>query len=496
MTSADGKAAGIRPAVPPREGSRTPGASADGTIPMFTLLGPVGLRTAGGRVLTGPGKRAGVLAVLLLHANRTVSPDLLTGALWDEEPPRHSRTVVQGHISRIRAALAEAGAPAWGIELATLGGGYELRAPGEHVDSHRFAALTAQAREADAAGAAALLRRALGLWHGAALAGTSGTRVLAAAAQALEDARLTAVENLGTALLRSHSAPEAVALLHPEAAAHPLRESLLAVLLEAMAACGQRSSAIEAFHRTRRLLKEELGVEPGPALRGVYADLLGPSHRAGGAWTAPAPGAARPYPPEARRPAPAPAARTAPGGRPDLLPRPPAGFIGRVPELRRLTALTTGPADDPDAWAPPVVLVTGPAGVGKTSLALRWAHLHAARHPDGCLFADLRGFSANGEADGMQVLRMFLHALGVPAPRVPDTPRPRRRCTVPGSRTAGCSSYWTTRATPRRYGRCSPPAATARHWSPAATASTDWSSRRAPSPCGCGSSPPARGSRC
>ncbi|MCQ0022125.1 NB-ARC domain-containing protein [Streptomyces somaliensis DSM 40738] len=380
----------------------------------------MGLRTADGRVLTGPEKRTSVLAVLLLHLNRAISPDLLTSALWDEEPPRHSRTVVQGHISRIRAALAQADAPARGIELATLGGGYVLRAPDEHLDSHRFATLTAQARGAAAAAAVPLLRRALGLWHGAALAGTAYTGVLTAAAQSLEDARLTAVENLGVALLRSRNAPEAVALLRPEAAAHPLRETLLAVLLEAMAACGQQSSAIEAFHRTRRLLKENLGIEPGPVLSSVYAGLLGPSRRTGDVWTAPAPDATRPYPPEARRPAPAPEVRSAPGRRPDLLPRPPAGFIGRAPELRHLAALT-GPADGPAASVPPVVLITGPAGVGKTSLALRWAHQHTARYPDGCLFADLRGFSANGEVDEMQVLRMFLQALGVPASHVPDT---------------------------------------------------------------------------
>jgi DNA-binding SARP family transcriptional activator len=114
----------------------------------FRILGEIAATAAEGRqVPLGPAKRRSVLAVLLLHANAPVDVGLLTEALWDDAPPRHSRTVLQGHVSRLRALLGSHGAAAHGIQLATRGTAYVLRTPGELLDAHRFGELLRRARE-------------------------------------------------------------------------------------------------------------------------------------------------------------------------------------------------------------------------------------------------------------------------------------------------------------------------------------------------------------
>ncbi len=129
--------------------------------------------TGSGELALGPAKRRSVLALLLLQPNTTVPLEQLIDSLWEDEPPEHARTVVQGHVSRLRATLAEGGADAYGIELTTHGSAYLLRLPEELIDAHRFGELVALARpEAAPADAVPLLREALGLWRGPALTGT------------------------------------------------------------------------------------------------------------------------------------------------------------------------------------------------------------------------------------------------------------------------------------------------------------------------------------
>ncbi|MCC3766399.1 AfsR/SARP family transcriptional regulator [Streptomyces sp. UNOC14_S4] len=366
----------------------------------FSLLGPVTAATvAAGELPLGPAKRRSVLAMLLLQANTTVSVAQLIDSVWEDEPPAHARTVVQGHVSRLRATLAEAGADAYGVSLATHGSAYLLRLPEALVDTYRFGELVARARPVEApAEAVGLLREALGLWHGPALTGTVPTPPFAAAAHALEERRLHAVESLARAYGALGAHDHAVAALLPEAAAQPLRESLVATLMLALHRAGRRSEAMEWYHRTRRLLADDLGVDPGEALRAAYGTLLAPTV-----------GAAPPVSPES----PERTTRTDPWATPQLLPRRPAGFLGRDGELDGLTRLLTGSAE--------VALVTGPAGVGKTAFAAHWAHVHGEAFPDGRLFADLRGFSGGEEAQPCEVLREFLLALGTPADRIPSS---------------------------------------------------------------------------
>ncbi|WP_326737326.1 AfsR/SARP family transcriptional regulator [Streptomyces sp. NBC_01022] len=410
----------------------------------FRLLGTVCVDTLTGPLPLGPAKRRSLLAALLLRANTPVSMAWLTDCLWDDAPPLHARTVIQGHVSRLRALLMGADAQAYGVELATLGDAYVLRAPETLLDSQRFEELLMLAREQRSpADSVLMLKEALSLWQGPALTGTYASAPLQAAAHALEESRLATVEQLARAYAVLGEHHRAAAVLRAEAVAHPMRETLAAALMTALYRSGRQSEALDWFHRTRRLLADELGIDPGRELADAYAQILrgdpdpagdrspgGPSpsdpgqapaaHRepgaSDGARTAPAPAdvAAPAAPPRFPRIPAQPHPGTPPHPHPiDLLPRAPRGFHGRGAELTAISRAAAGEA--------PVCLVTGPAGVGKTALALHWARRSPAAFPDGRLYADLRGFSDTGEPTPLEVLREFLLALGVAPRRIPES---------------------------------------------------------------------------
>ncbi|MEV8020702.1 BTAD domain-containing putative transcriptional regulator [Streptomyces sp. NPDC086554] len=413
-----------------------------------------------GTVPLGPAKRRSLLAALLLRAGTPVSVDALTDALWDDEPPVHARTVIQGHVSRLRALLVEAGLDAYGVELATQGGAYALQFPETLLDVSRFEDLVKLAgQQRDPADASLMLQEALALWNGPALTGTVPTGPMLAAARGLEESRLVTVEQLAETYGRLGAHGQAVALLRTESVQHPFREALVAALMRALQRCGRQSEALECFHRTRERLAEEMGVDPGKTLRRAYAEILDGepdtgSHptlaaamRASGGGASPKKASpTRPpvYPASAREqeqpaagaePAPAGAtpvtpavgrrsagrngwAQPSPQGADEqrvqnLLPRAPRSFVGREEQLAALEAAVT---DSPEG---PIALLAGPAGVGKTALALHWAHHAAERHPQGTLFADLRGFSGGEAAQPVCILRDFLLALGVQPQDVP-----------------------------------------------------------------------------
>ncbi|QKV93697.1 winged helix-turn-helix domain-containing protein [Streptomyces sp. NA02950] len=402
----------------------------------FSLLGPVTVTTgppaAAVEVPLGAAKRRSVLAMLLLRPNSTVSMEQLTASLWEDEPPAHAKTVIQGHVSRLRAVLAEHGAGDLGVELTTHGSAYLLRLPEGLVDAQRFDHLVSSAQpEAAPADAVQLLSQALGLWRGPALTGTVASPPFAAAAHALEERRLTAVEALARAYGALGEHDRAAGVLHPAALAQPLREGLIADLMLALYRTGRQSDAIAWFHRTRELLADDLGVDPGERLTGAYQEILraGPGADAGrGATDGPAHAAVQPVPATPAHPVAAPAAATG-APVPELLPRPPAGFLGRTEELTELSRLALPAEEDrgyggaPGGFPPEggITLVTGPAGVGKTGLAVHWGHTYAGAFPDGRLFADLRGFSGGEEAAPLEVLREFLFTLGTPAEQIPSS---------------------------------------------------------------------------
>ncbi|MGW1187498.1 BTAD domain-containing putative transcriptional regulator [Streptomyces sp. NPDC002559] len=444
----------------------------------FRLLGTVSVDTFTGPLPLGPAKRRSLLAALLLSANTPVSIARLTDSLWDDEPPLHARSVIQGHVSRLRALLVGADAEAYGVELVTLGDAYVLRLPETLLDSQRFEELLTLARgQRNPADAVLMFKEALALWQGPALSGAFAGPPLQAAAHSLEESRLATVEQLARAYSELGEHNRAAAVLRAEAVTHPMRESLAAGLMTALYRAGRQSEALDWFHRTRRLLADELGIDPGHELADAYALILrgdpGPdaARNASGGRGAAAPGPARPgggpapgaraegnaaadgsgsaaprtaaappagpdsgaeavtvadagadsgtsgdtavaLAPAAARPLPLPPLGSAPHPA-DLLPRAPRGFQGRTAELAALTRAAAGEA--------PVCLVTGPAGVGKTAMAVQWAHRNSATFPDGRLFADLRGFSDTGEPAAIEVLREFLLALGVAPRRVPES---------------------------------------------------------------------------
>jgi DNA-binding SARP family transcriptional activator/tetratricopeptide (TPR) repeat protein len=372
----------------------------------FRVLGPVAVVTADGRELAlGSPKRRGLLAMLLLNPGTPVGVGRLTEALWDGEAPRHSRTVIHNHVSALRTALAQGGAPAAGVELLTDGGAYLLRTPAPAVDAARFEQLVRSASSQPRPdGAVEELRRALALWRGPALGGAEPTVPLQCAAQALEEARLAAAEELARAHTRLGDHGAAASVLAAEAALHPLRESLVASLMTALGRAGRRSEALDWFHRTRRALARQLGIDPGAQLAEAHGALL---------RSAPAPARTTPT---------AAAAAAAPGGGGGVaergpaawpFPRRPRGFSGRREELAALDRATAAGA---------VAVVTGGAGVGKTTLAVHWANLRREDFPDGLLFTDLRGHSRLPERSTAAVLRELLLALGLPAEAMPHSP--------------------------------------------------------------------------
>lgn len=368
----------------------------------FQLLGSVSVATGSGDLALGPAKRRSLLAALLLAPNSPVTVSRLIDTLWEDEPPAHARTVVQGHVSRLRALLTENAADEYGVTLETRGATYTLSMPESLLDAHRFEELTALAREQQApADAVLMLREALALWRGSALTGTVSSEPLQSARHTLEESRLCAVEDLAGAYGRLGEHARAAAVLRPEAVANPLRESVAAALMRHLRDAGRQSDALDWYGRTRRLLADELGVDPGPLLQAAHAAVL--------AGTGPVqlPAQSSPAPREQY-----PLNRLAPQS-PNLLPRIPAGFLGREAERSALDTAATGQS--------PVCPVTGPAGVGKTSFAVHWAHHRAHRFPDGILFADLQGFSEGSETLPLDILREFLLALGTPPHRVPGT---------------------------------------------------------------------------
>ncbi|MGK5731691.1 BTAD domain-containing putative transcriptional regulator [Streptomyces sp. URMC 124] len=391
------------------------------------MLGAIRATTDAGDLALGPAKRRSVLAALLLRANSAVPLERLFDMAWCGAPPTHARTVVQGHVSRLRAQLVGAGAGAHGVQLITQGPAYMLEMPQELLDVYRFEELVRRGKaRKQPAETAAMLREALTLWRGPALTGTVASAAQQAAAQALEERRLATVESLAEAYGQLGDSTTAAALLKPEAQAHPLRESLAEALMGALSRAGRQAEALDWYHRTRGLLADELGVDPGPGLRRAYeavlrgelsgrpsaAEVVPSAHTEQSAHVA----HARPAAQAAHRAEMARSAQTARSVReravPRLLPRGVRGFRGRDGELDALDRVMGDGA---------IALVTGAAGVGKTALALHWAHRNAEHFPHGVLFADLRGF-AGDPVEPAQAVTEFLLALGVPPGAVPPSP--------------------------------------------------------------------------
>ena len=359
------------------------------------LLGPlevVGPR--GPATLVGVRQRA-LVGMLALAAGRVVTRTRLLDALWGEAPPRTAVTTLYSHIARVRQSLDACGLP--GV-LLTRTSGYLLAVRPDEVDADRFEQWTTQARRALAADkvtdAASRLRQALALWRGEALADADPTGWVAAEVERLHDMRLGAQEDLWDARLRLGEHAAAVDELEKVLVTYPLRERLVELYMLALYRCGRHTEAIEAYQRLRGQLAEQLGVEPGPRAAALYTTVL--------------------------RRSPVLDLEGAPAGTvatPAQLPPRVGHFVGRTRELSTLDGLFGA-----SSRVSPVGVVCGPAGMGKTALAVQWAHRVAGRFADGQLFLDLRGHDQDTAMPTAEALALLLRGLDVPARQIPADP--------------------------------------------------------------------------
>jgi DNA-binding SARP family transcriptional activator len=364
----------------------------------FRILGPVEVWDGARPLNPGGSKPRALLAVLLLHANQVVSTDHLVDQLWDEAPPLTARNLIQVYVSRLRQVLhhhRDARAPA--PVLATRPSGYLLRVEPGELDLHRFERLTAEARRAgadgDLEGAAERWCAALELWRGPALAGAASEVLQRTVVPRLEEARLMALEERLEVDLRLGRHAQLVGELEALVAARPERERLCQQLMLALYQSGRRAQALAVYRSTRRVLAEELGLEPGPALQQLERTIL-----LGDPALPAAEGTQR--------------GPTFPPG-PCQLPPDVDDFTGREAAVAQVQQLLEGE----QATAIVISAIAGKAGVGKTALAVRVAHRLRPHFPDGQLYANLRGAEAQA-MDPADVLAAFLRALGVDGARI------------------------------------------------------------------------------
>ncbi|MCX5114922.1 NB-ARC domain-containing protein [Streptomyces sp. NBC_00378] len=348
----------------------------------FRILGPVEARRDGDWIALSGSKVHTVLAAMLLAHGRVVSDSRLGALLWGWDPPVTASAQIYTYMSRLRKLLGDE------VEIVRRQPGYVLRAPGARIDVVEFERLDRLGREAlrerRHADAQALLTEALGWWRGPALSNVTEF-LLEAELPQLEEARMLALENRIEADLALGMHEQVTAELTGLVAEHPVRERLRAQLMTALYRCGRQADALQTYYEGRKVLVDQLGVDPGEVLGATYQAVLGGELGLRGA------GAAR--------------------GRsdvPTMLPAADCGFVGRSAELSLLTSRLAAGTNRPRR-----LLVTGMAGVGKTALAVRAAEESTGHFPDGQLFAELCDQDGTPK-DAGEVLVRLLRALGEP----------------------------------------------------------------------------------
>jgi len=367
----------------------------------FRILGPLRVRDGAHWISVRAAQQRLVLAVLLIEAGKMISIDRLVNEIWGEHPPGTAAATVRGYVRALRRIL---GGGTNG-PLLTREHGYELVVADEDVDARVFERLVDTGIRAivagDRGGALTRLSEALALCHGQVLADVPPSGTVATEITRLEQRRLTAMEERLGALLDLGRHAEMVDELAQVVAEHPLRERLQGQLMLALHRCGRRAEALATYRSAHRMIADELGVEPGMELRRLHQAML----------------ADEPH-------LVAPVRQSGQNHRitPAQLPAEATAFTGRESPLRQLDAVLPD-ENDPDGDAGPalpvIATIVGSAGVGKTALAIRWAHQVRRRFPDGQLYVNLRGHAAGPPMRPIDALARFLPALGVPAEQVP-----------------------------------------------------------------------------
>jgi DNA-binding SARP family transcriptional activator len=425
----------------------------------LALLGPVEAHANGIRIPLAPLER-GVLALLALAEGAVVSTERIIDGLWGGRPPAAPRVRVQGLISSLRRKIGDG--------LVTRHPGYCLMLSAHAYDVRRCESLARQAAEADRpAEAGEKLRAALALWRGEPLDGVAVPGVEADRVR-LAELRLALFEDRFDAELALGRHAEVIRDLVAAASANPLRERLTGQLMTALWRAGRPADALRAYQSLRERLADELGSDPGPELRALHAAVLRGDPPAGASppTSRPAAPLTQPASPATSPPTQAPAPPLSPpiqaaaspptqamsspvsplseaaavsvsadaapvaARRPAQMPPSVGHFAGREADLAMLTASLPEVGADPR-----LVVVSGAGGLGKTALAVRWAHTVADRFPDGQIFVDLHGSArpldpaaarpapgvpAALPLDPAAALGAVLPALGVPAHRLPS----------------------------------------------------------------------------
>ncbi|HET8642632.1 MAG TPA: BTAD domain-containing putative transcriptional regulator [Pseudonocardiaceae bacterium] len=355
------------------------------------LLGPTEARISGDNVSLAPLER-NLLAVLALSTGSVISTERIVCCLWGDRHPMAPRSRVQGLVSSLRRKVGDA--------VVTRHPGYLLDSARVTIDLDECAHLARQARMATTRdGAVQYLRKALDLWRGESLDGVSAPGIEVDRIR-LEELRLGLLEERFAAELELGNHAELVAELAPTVAAHPLRERLAGQLMLALYRCSRQADALRTYQALRHRLAEELGSDPCPDLRDLHASILRGD---------------RPDRP-GRRQRPQPLRQPVARPRPAQLPASVAHFTGRDGELAALTRALGHPPQEPS-----VLLVSGPGGLGKTALVVRWARAIADRYRDGQLFVDLRGRVPGKALSAAAALGTVLRSLGVPKDDLPAT---------------------------------------------------------------------------
>ena len=363
------------------------------------LLGPVDVMVDGGPRPVRGLRRKAVLATLALHPGETVSTGRLVDAVWGQTAPPTALNTLQSHVSHLRNVLGSKAA------ILARPPGYVLDVGEDGTDVQLAERLWRQGTQsADPVHGARHLREALALWRGSPLADVAGLAWLEEHAGRLELLHEQIKRGLTEARLAAGEHARLVPDLERMLADHPLDEQIHAQLMLALYRGGRQADALAAYQRLRYTLAEELGIDPSQALRDLETAIL----RQDPSLDAPAPAATlRSASPAAPVPA-------------QLPPTVPV-FAGRSAQLASLDAIL--PSETPGGPAEGAVVISaiaGTAGVGKTALAMHWAHRVRDRFPDGQLYVNLRGFDRCGPAvDPGQALRGFLDAFAVPPERIP-----------------------------------------------------------------------------
>ena len=389
------------------DSARTTHSSPRGEGLWLATLGPLEAWEGGTPLDLGPPARRAVLGLLLMYPGALVRRDTIIDLLWGDSPPRTAVGLIQSHVSRIRRLLnSGGGAQGNDAVIDSVGASYRLSLANAEVDLLVFRNLAARAATARASGdnetAAECYEGAVSLWRGEPLADVellSGHAGITTLKQELIDVLLQYAE-VACALGEHYRVlPRLQALVDAE----PLHEQARARLMIALAGSGQQAAAIRVYEEVRLRLDRELGLYPGGELAEAYLRVLRQDIRTAGQER-----------PRGSSPPRASAVHLVPR----QLPAAPRLFTGRAAELTALSALTE--RDLTQANSMVVAALTGMAGIGKTALAVHWAHQVASSFPDGQLFVNLRGCGPSGmPVSPAGAVSGFLTALGVSPARIP-----------------------------------------------------------------------------